>query len=444
MSVLSSSIKNIGKNFSKIYLFFLGFLFCQNIIVPIKIGNTSFNILLFALIPFIIYKFLFHKSNLDKCLKKIPLPYYLFLLSILISFIPALILKSTLLDITPFFKGVFFYCLSVIVPLLFGICLNSEEKKPFFFGLFFGYVVNVFVSIVVYIAFYFFDYVLTFTALFPNDSFFEPNYFSSAQGLFLEPSHLAGFLLVLFYLLFWYYEEKSIRIFLCISVWITFLIYNMGNLPLFIISQIVYFFCMFSKKIKIYFIDKIWVSKRRKQIFVVLCTVILAMLVLAFAFPLRSLFIKLIYEANPFGPANADRMNSLLIGLQTFLKYPLGVGFNLSGVAISRLYGEFVTTATTHNYFLKVLIEQSIPGVSLLIWFIYKLCKALKDDKTRKNTTLLFSVILGFVFSFLNGPTEPYLFLTAGIVCSISNFNTDVFFLRTKIIKHDQYYFIDI
>lgn len=420
--------KKISSALYDIYLVAIGFLLCQNIIVPIKIGNTPFNLLIFLLIPFIFYKVFLYRQNFVFFFKKIPIAFYFFVITIIISIIPALFMISVVKDISPFFKGVIFYFLSAILPLFLGIISNKKEKERLFFGLFIGFIMNTLVSIIVYLAFNVFGYTFTFTSLFKNDSFFEPNYFSSAQGLFLEPSHLAGFFLMSFYLLFWFYKEKIVRIMLFSSSWIVFILYGFGNLPIFILSQVVFIITMYGKKIKKIIEEKIFISQKRKIFFSIAILVIAVGTVLIIIFPLQSAIKKIIYEFNPFSNANQDRMNSLVVGLNVFLKNPFGVGFNLSGYAIDVYYGEVVTTATTHSFLLKVLIEQGILGVIALFYLIYSLIIGLRNKE--QSSLLIISLLSSILFSFLNGPTEPYLFFLIGIICSISEYRDSLFFIK--------------
>jgi len=366
-----------------------------------------------------------YRQNFVFFFKKIPIAFYFFVITIIISIIPALFMISVVKDISPFFKGVIFYFLSAILPLFLGIISNKKEKERLFFGLFIGFIMNTLVSIIVYLAFNVFGYTFTFTSLFKNDSFFEPNYFSSAQGLFLEPSHLAGFFLMSFYLLFWFYKEKIVRIMLFSSSWIVFILYGFGNLPIFILSQVVFIITMYGKKI---IEEKVFISQKRKIFFSIAILVIAVGTVLIIIFPLQSAIKKIIYEFNPFSNANQDRMNSLVVGLNVFLKNPFGVGFNLSGYAIDVYYGEVVTTATTHSFLLKVLIEQGILGVIALFYLIYSLIIGLRNKE--QSSLLIISLLSSILFSFLNGPTEPYLFFLIGIICSISEYRDSLFFIK--------------
>ena len=431
--------KKTFNKLSDIYFVTMGFLLCQNIISLFKIGSTSFNLLIILLIPFALYKIAIYRGKIFLIFKRIPKTFYFCVATIILSIIPGLFMIPVLNDISPLFKGIVFYFLSAVLPFFLGLISNKKEKEELFFGLFLGFIMNVLVSVIVYFVFKVFGYTLTFTSLFVNDSFFEPNYFSSVQGLFLEPSHLAGFVLMSFYLLFWFYKNKLIRITLFLGSWILFLLYRLGNLPIFIISQVAFAIIMYGKLLLRFLNKSVFASRKRKIIFYVVLIFAILFIFLLIAFPLRPVFESIFYEFNPFSKANQDRMNSILVGLNVFFKKPFGVGFNLSGLAIDAYYGNDVTTATTHSFFLKLLIEQGVLGVVTFIYLIYSLISIAKRGKN--CSLLIISLVCSVLFSFLDGPTEPYLFFLMGIICSIKQLNSSFYFLKKGKKLEKNYYF---
>lgn len=429
--------KEVLFKIKKYCLIVLGFLFCQNILVPLKIGNTPFNISLFLLPIFIVLIIIFDRQRIIPSLKKIPLPLYMFYIVIIFSIIPALILKDFLKDISPFYKGLLFYVISSIVPVLVGIIANKEERDDLIFGVLIGFLANSIISIVVHVAFYLFGYTLGFTSLFRNSSFFEPNYFASAQGMFLEPSHLAGFLFVSFYLLFWYYKEPFIRILITALCWVMFILYKMGNFPIFIVSQLFFFAIFYKQQIINFFKNKIFISKRNLIVFFLVVAVVLCSLTLICVFALSDQIAKVFNEVNPFSDANKDRYNSLLNGLSIYKKHLFGVGFNLSGKAIEASFPDSVATATAHSYLLRIFIELGIIGAFVFVFYFVYLVGSIVQIKN-SYWILAFAVFFGMLFSFLDGPTEPYLYFAIGIGCCDADFSQRFDYWKDKIFKRKQ------
>lgn len=415
-------LKQIVTVIIKFYIIIVGFSFCQNIITPLSIGSTPFNVLLFLLIPLVFYLFFSSKKGILIYLNKLPATYCAFLLIILFSFIPALIIAPKVGGILPAVKGLIYYLISCVCPVVLGILLKKEHLKYLMIGFFIGFISNALMSIIVYFAFNVFGYTLTLSQLFINESFFVPNYFSSAQGLFLEPSHMAGYMLVMIYVLLWYFKDKIVRSIIIVLAWVCFIMYGMGNLPIFILSQIIVFIHYFRRKIMCFIKEKIFISKIKIVLFCVIVLLVVIGSVFLCIGPFKTKIISVFDEANIFSKNNQERYLSTMVGLQLFLSYPFGVGFNMSGTAISVFYSDVLNTYTTHSYLITLLAELGFIGTITFIIFCVLLFK--KALRIKDGFLIGIGFLFGIVFAFLDGRNEPYIYITIGIILSQTNINT--------------------
>lgn len=413
------------------YLFLIGFSLCANIFAVFVYGSTAFTLPLLLPLPLIIYRLIKDKKMFFAYFKSLPISFYCFLLSILISIIIAIFYTNNFLEYSRTLKGLLIFGLNSFSLLLTGIMVGNN-KRFVFLGLTFGFILNAVTSIISFFAFYIFGYILTLNKTFVLDAFYANNYSFGAQGLFLEPSHFAGFVLVIYYVLFWYYKNSRDRIMLTICAWIMFILYGQGNTILFIISQMILLFFLFGKRIFHYVKTEIMPHKTRIVVTLAIFFLAVGIILILALIPFRPFIVKILNEANPLSSANTERFLSVMVGLNIFINNPWGVGYNLGSTIIGRLYGDVLSTASTHNFWVRIMVEQGLLGILSFVLFIAVILKKTLHNTNKNSCVLFIAVFSGALYTFLNIPNEPYLYFSLGLVCFEMGFDSSIALLKKK------------
>lgn len=387
----------------KIVAFILGLIICNNVIYFFKIGRTYINISFVYGVAVFLFLVIVKKKNIKKCIKEINIYFRLFILCALVSIIPLIIVFYKELSlISSYFNGIIALLLCVF--LYADVILLKEHKKDILKGLAIGFSLNTVLSLIQYVTFNNGNYFSLYT-YFPQPAFQINSYFGvkntlqnsldtfniygyRAQGFFLETSYYFAFIAGTAIVLFVTVKNSIIKILSFFSVVFIIALTSSGNMIIIISTFIMFYVMGRIKKSKDYKDTKL----RKKNILYAFF-----MILLFFLFFITNInkiqeiviknnvydkFINNVNTANITNDGNKDRLNSMIKSLKLILKYPLGVGYNMSPTLLNLEYdvGELETN-TTFNSLITIQLEEGILGTIVYAMYIcnisiFLICKA--------------------------------------------------------------------
>lgn len=411
---------NLTKTFTRdkdmgnvVIAYVLGFMAMQNVMYAFKIGNTYINyVYLFSTI-LIGYNLIFNNKKVITEIVGINRFWKLYICLILLSLFSytLTIFRYPALSVSSYFNGIIYFAL--IISYYISILIYKDYKKIIIKGLWHGTLVNIGFSLLQFIFFEKGSYLSLYN-IFPQQYYYvsipwesrnlltetiDLIYSYRATGLFLETSHLISCISAIGIIVLSQYGKRLF--FLIAWIILTFLIVmsGSGNLVIYIITFILYFF------IKSYIILK----KRRKikkvtlaYISVGILLTVVGSIVLAKVLDL-SKFTEMILigfkTANLADSDNVIRSSYMINALKTIGNYPFGIGFNLAPRFLDYLYG----THATFNYFLTIWLELGPIAVMGYIVYILKSFIFMIRKSTSYSIALATSLLIISMVQFANG-----------------------------------------
>lgn len=419
------------KKTEKIFALFLGIIVCNNVIYALKVGKTYINIsYIYGIIIFLFF-IIFKKRGLTKCFKEINYNFRIYIVIALLSVIMAIITFTDNLSVVmSYFNGIIMLVFNLI--LYMDVLFLKDYKKSILKGLIIGYILNIILSLIQYITYnngnYFSLYYFFPQPAFQINSYYGANsilqqttdtfniYGYRAQGFFLETSYYMAFIATTSVILFVSTNKSLIKILSIISMIFIIALTSSGNLIIILFTFIMYFIF---KKIKCNNINKMN-NKTKNKINIKTFTLFFLIIVLIIGLSLLNIskikeiidtnnilekFINNINSANIADEGNKGRATSMLKSLELILKYPLGVGYNLSPTLLSMEFEKGTLEAnSTFNRLITIQLEQGPLGLIFYIIYIYNISGVLILKARDKYTLALGVGVLGaFICQIGNG-----------------------------------------
>lgn len=403
--------RSVNKLILNIFAFLLGLFACNNIIYVFRVGNTNINIITVYSVLLIFLIFISSYRQINKALLMIPKYWMAF---------GVLIIFSSVLMFVYFnnYSAYFIRYVNGIIELLLMLnimlcvlCLKNY-KDYIIKGLTLGLMLNLIISIFTYVTFLAGD-VFTLTDFFPQGSFYKPTINFRTQGLFLEPSHFLAFIISVIAII--WSSKKWKQIFTPLYVIIFFLVVALstsGNIPLLALIIILFFTLTRSLKkhngtnIKFLFITI-------AGLFII--SIIYAMFWEQFLHMVEGV-LKGIQGSNLGSEENYGRTYNMLLGLNLYSHYPLGVGYNMSHSLYEINFGRNYVLSS-FSFVITILLELGPIGLILYIIIILKMCLPLIFKSTSQYQLAVgISVIGVFLVQAANGYRfVPYMSVVFGL-----------------------------
>lgn len=413
---MSRYIKETHETNDKIYKFFaflLGLLSCNNVIYAFQVGNTKINIIFLYAAILISLLFITSYRQFNESFKMVPVYWALFGVLIILSGVLALIYFN---DSTEYLSRYVNGIIDLILELIILFCvLTLKNKKSYIVkGLFAGVILNLFISLVAYITFRGGN-VFTLTGYFPQGSFYLPKSNFRSQGLFLEPSHLLGFLISVTTIV-WSAKKRNATftlIFVVLLITIAGLSTS-GNIPILAFVFILYY--ILSRRLSTHLkISDNYVLGGVIGLFII-CVLLMIFWEQLMKLEMIEGVIKGIQGSNLSAEENRQRTTNMLLGLELFPSHPFGVGWNMSHSLFEVFYGRTITLST-FSFLITLLLETGIIGTLVYIVCIFKMSWPLMIHGTSRYQCAVGVSVLGvFMVQVANGYRFiPFMFIIFGL-----------------------------
>lgn len=420
---------NIGtyNKVEKFLAFFLGIIVCNNVAYALKVGRTYINVsFVYGIIIFMFF-IVFRKRNIKKCVKEINYSFRIYIIIALLSIVLAVV---TFIDdislISSYFNGIIMLALNLI--LYMDVIFLKDYKKYILKGLIIGFILNMLLSLIQYVTYnngnYFSLYYFFPQPGFQINSYYGANNFLQqvadtfniygyrAQGFFLETSYYMAFIASTSIILFVITKKSFWKILSIISMIFIIALTSSGNMIVILFTFIIYYIFMKIKSKNNICEDKKINIKTFTTFFLI------AVLLISFgAINFSNIeeiiktnnvfekFVNNINTANIANEGNKGRATSMVKALELVLKYPLGVGYNMSPTLLSLEYEDGILEQNaTFNRLITIELEQGPLGLLFYVIYIYQISGVLILKAREKYTLALGIGVLGaFICQIGNG-----------------------------------------
>lgn len=424
------------KDKKKILAFLQGFALCNNVIYVFNYNTFYLNISCLVSLITLIYIITKEKNNILKYLKQIDKFFYLFTFFCLLSVIPMFFYFKNDLSVTnAFFNGL--PSLVLIFIQYFVIIALYDHKKNIFQGILSGFIINIIVSILQYI-FFQQKQIFTLYRLFPNPAFQVPGdyfvlsvmpdivsslkiYSFRAQGLFLETSYFLTFIIGSVLIIMNVIKNNILKvILLLICLWLC-IISESGNLLILLFILLVYLAMCFIKR-------KGKKTINRKVMLLIPCVMVIACITTMFIINNPNITDSIdnsIISANMEDSGNHERSLSIERGINLIMKYPFGIGYNMSSTIYAKEYGNEYVNAIFSTLIVNEL-EIGLLGNLMYIIFSLKMIVPFLGKKGNKESLVLSLSALGlFACQISNGISY---WLMPYIICVFAMINASTYY----------------
>lgn len=423
------------KDKKKILAFLQGFALCNNVIYIFNYNTFYLNISCLVSLITLVYIIIKEKNNISKYLKQIDKFFYLFLFFCLLSIIPMFFYFKNDLSVTnAFFNGL--PSLVLIFIQYFIMIALYDHKKNIFQGILFGFIINIIFSLLQYI-FFQQKQVFTLYRLFPNPAFqipgdyfvlsTMPNIVSSlkiysfrAQGLFLETSYFLTFVIGSVLIVMNVIKNNVSKIILLlISLWLC-IISESGNLLILLFILMAYLVISFIKRK-----DKKTIN--RKIVLLIPCIMVVVCLSALFVINNPKITNSLdnsIISANMEDSGNHERFLSIERGMDLIIKYPFGIGYNMSSTIYAREYGNEYVNAIFSTLLVNELEIGLLGNLMYIIFSLKMIVYALRKKEDKTSLVLGLSALGVFACQITNGISY---WLMLYIICIFAMINASMY-----------------
>ena len=447
---------------NKMYLlnvlaFLMGLFACNNVIYLFKIGDTYINIeyVLAVITACVIFvkdskKFLGAFKDINKYFKA-------FIIIMFLSVIPLIIVfKDSLGSITSFFNGMvlFFLCFCIYI----DIVALKEKKDLFINGFKIGFILNIILSLIQYITYKNGNYFSLYN-YFPQPAFQINSYYGMknslqmstdtfniygyrAQGFFLETSYYMAFLISSAIVLFSITKFSFFKSIIIIIAIFTIIQTSSGNMIILFGTFILYYLLKYAKRG-----EKNTYKINIKKVFLIY---IIFSLSLIFVISQRDIIndffvnnniinkiINNLETANIANEGNKERFDNMKKAMALTLKYPFGVGYNMSYTILGREYGNELNTIAAFNRLITIQLELGLLGTLAYIIYIYEIgIKLLLKSKSKYSLSVAISVLGIFVCQVGNGIGFSYPFVM--FMFALANIELNCLIKKEGVLKDDK------
>ena len=423
------------KDKKKILAFLQGFALCNNVIYIFNYNTFYLNISCLVSLITLVYIIIKEKHNISKYLKQIDKFFYLFLFFCFLSIIPMFFYFQNDLSVTnAFFNGL--PSLVLIFIQYFIMIALYDHKKNIFQGILFGFIINIIFSLLQYI-FFQQKQVFTLYRLFPNPAFqipgdyfvlsTMPNIVSSlkiysfrAQGLFLETSYFLTFVIGSVLIVMNVIKNNVSKIILLlISLWLC-IISESGNLLILLFILMAYLVISFIKRK-----DKKTIN--RKIVLLIPCIMVVVCLSALFVINNPKITNSLdnsIISANMEDSGNHERFLSIERGMDLIIKYPFGIGYNMSSTIYAREYGNEYVNAIFSTLLVNELEIGLLGNLMYIIFSLKMIVYALRKKEDKTSLVLGLSALGVFACQITNGISY---WLMLYIICIFAMINASMY-----------------
>lgn len=396
----------------RLLAFLQGLAICNNVLYIFNYNTFYLNISCLISLISLIYIFIMERKKISIYLKKIDMFFYLFLFCCLLSIVPMFFYFNNDLSLTnAFFNGM--PSLVLIFIQYFTIVALYDCKKNMFYGILFGFIINILYSVMQYI-FFQMDGVITLYNLFPNPAFQVPgnynilnstNKFASAfkiyafraQGLFLETSYFLTFIIGSILLVISLIKSKILKlVIILITIWLC-TISESGNLIILFLVLILYFLLTFFNNKKLVF--------NRRMILFIPFLLVICCLVFCYICNDSNIINNIsdsLFSADISSAGNEERFISMKRGIDLILKYPFGVGYNMSSTIYEMEYGNEYTNAIFSTLLVNEL-ELGVLGNVIYVLFSMKVIILSFRKKDKLSIAFGLSALGLFLCQITNG-----------------------------------------
>lgn len=411
----------------KFLAIFLGIIVCNNVVYAFKIGKTYINISFVYGIIICMFFITFRNKNIKRCVKEINYNFRIYVIIALLSIIFAVITFTDEISVvSSYFNGIIMLILNLI--LYMDVIFLKDYKNYILKGLIVGFILNMVLSLIQYVTYNNGNYFSLYY-YFPQPAFQINSYFGAknflqqsadtfdiygyrAQGFFLETSYYMAFIASTAIILFIITNKSFLKILSIASMIFIIALTSSGNMIIIFFTFIMYlFFTKIKKKNCNKEIKKI--NMKEFTTLFLLSTCVLGIVFLNFSKVKEVITTNNIYEkfinniksANIADEGNKGRATSMVKALELILKYPLGVGYNMSSTLLSMEFEKgTLETNSTFNRLITIQLEQGPLGLIFYIIYIYNISGVLILKAREKYTLALGIGVLGaFICQVGNG-----------------------------------------
>lgn len=423
------------KDKKKILAFLQGFALCNNVIYVFNYNTFYLNISCLISLVTLIYIIVTEKNNVSKYLKRIDKFFYLFLFFCLLSIIPMFFYFKNDLSVTnAFFNGL--PSLILIFIEYFIIIALYDHKRNIFQGILLGFIINIIFSLLQYI-FFQQKQVFTLYRLFPNPAFQIPGdyfvlsampdivsslkiYSFRAQGLFLETSYFLTFVIGSILIVMNVIKNNVLKIILLlISLWLC-IISESGNLLILLFILIAYLIISFIKR-------KGKKTINRKIVLLIPCIMVIVCLSALFVINNPKITNSLdnsLISANMEDSGNHERFLSIERGINLIIKYPFGIGYNMSSTIYAKEYGNEYVNAIFSTLIVNELEIGLLGNLMYIIFSLKMIIYALHKKENKTCLALGLSALGMFACQITNGISY---WLMLYIICVFAMINASMY-----------------
>lgn len=396
----------------RLLAFLQGLAICNNVLYIFNYNTFYLNISCLISLISLIYIFIMERKKISIYLKKIDMFFYLFLFCCLLSIVPMFFYFNNDFSLTnAFFNGM--PSLVLIFIQYFTIIALYDCKKNMLYGILLGFIINILYSTLQYI-FFQMNSVITLYNLFSNPAFQVPgNYFVlnstdkfmsafkiytfRAQGLFLETSYFLTFIIGSILLVINLIKNKILKlVIILITIWLC-TISESGNLIILFLVLFLYFILTF-------FINKKQYFNRKTLLFIplLLLTCCLVICYIGNDSNIINNISDSLFSADISSAGNKERFISIKRGIDLILKYPFGVGYNMSSIIYEMEYGNEYTSAIFSTLLANEL-ELGLVGNMIYVIFSIKIIISSLRKKDKLSIALGLSALGLFLCQITNG-----------------------------------------
>lgn len=425
------------KDIKKILAFLQGLSICNNVIYFFNYNTFYLNVSYIISIVTLLYIIFKEKGKITNCLNRIDKIFYLYIFFCLLSIIPMFFYFKNDLSITSaFFNGLPGLILIFIQYLV--IVALCDNRKQIINGIVSGFIINIIFSILQYI-FYYSGNIFTLYRLFPNPSFqVAGNYFVlesmpdiastlkiysfRAQGLFLETSYFLIFVIGSILIVLNNIKNNIIKVvILFVTIWLC-AISESGNFIILIFILILYLIAKLICSHK----DKRKISRKMLLIFpIILLVGMISIPLIANNEKLIANIQNSILSIDTSDSNNIERTTSIKRGAELIMKYPFGIGYNMSSTIYGKEYGSEYVNAIFSTLIVNELEIGLVGNLMYIIFSIKMILNAFKSSKDKTNIALSISALGLLLCQVTNGISYwrmPYIiFIFALINASLTN-----------------------
>jgi hypothetical protein len=340
--------------------------------------------------------------------------FYILFAVVLLSLINAAFFAGSISIFLITVKSILIFCLECGLSVIVYVLLK-KYAKAIGYGLLFSFVLNFVFSFSVYFIYKKFNYVVTFSSLVPQNSFYVPHDSTiQVQGFFREPAHFTNYLVVSFFLLLAFFRSKKVRFLAFLMTISLFVLSGSGNIVVLFAAFL--FLASLSFSDILLFAKNLFKNKKRLWVFVGLLFLIFSACAVVLSIPSISKTILLaLHSINPFDASNTERFNHVFVAFEVIRSFPFGVGYGLSSVAVGRLHPEFSNSAIMSKV-LSFAAETGPFGISAYFYlFISLMVTCIKKGIHGNGQYLCVALFCVLVLETINGMAFSIHFTTLGL-----------------------------